>query len=495
MRLNADIIYHNLKKLLNVSIHGICENGLTLYRPEFYLDKTSGFAKNHVYVCSADHLPEDPQIEENVLLICIGNAPQLGRFIEKCGILQVPETENIFRVFNIVQEIFNKYEAWEAKLNSILRSSASLQELLDASIDIFGNPMLLIGADFNYLAYTEKEYLQKHLSIRFDSTTFDPDLLKVFLSLHEIATDIKEPLLLTLMERSTLSVNIFDSDEYLGCITVFGEHRSFRSSDIEICQFFAGIIKQAFQLKPQLAGDRTALKTAITNIITGQTVDLEQRGIISRYNTRKEMRCVVFRPAAGTNPLPTGYVCSIIEQQFKDSLAFECRGRITAILPARQACRERLSAILPKIRMICGVSHSFSDIYESVHACYQAAAALDTEGNASADGISMFEDSILLLLLKNALKGVPAKYYYTEGLTRLADHDASSQVSYIDTLKAYLDNNCSIAETARALHLHRSSLIDRLGRIIQTLGCDLNDSGTRLAMQIVLHADQLNETV
>ena len=57
MRLNADIIYHNLKKLLNVSIHGICENGLTLFRPEFYLDKTSGFAKNHVYVCSADHLP------------------------------------------------------------------------------------------------------------------------------------------------------------------------------------------------------------------------------------------------------------------------------------------------------------------------------------------------------------------------------------------------------------------------------------------------------
>ena len=184
-----------------------------------------------------------------------------------------------------------------------------------------------------------------------------------------------------------------------------------------------------------------------------------------------------------------------IRELFKDSFAFECRGRITAILPARQACRERLSAILPKIRMICGVSHSFSDIYESVHACYQAAAALDTEGNASADGISMFEDSILLLLLKNALKGVPAKYYYTEGLTRLADHDASSQVSYIDTLKAYLDNNCSIAETARALHLHRSSLIDRLGRIIQTLGCDLNDSGTRLAMQIVLHADQLNETV
>ncbi len=104
----------------------------------------------------------------------------------------------------------------------------------------------------------------------------------------------------------------------------------------------------------------------------------------------------------------------------------------------------------------------------------------------------MFEDSILQLLLKNALKGVPAKYYYTEGLTRLADHDASSQVSYIDTLKAYLDNNCSIAETARALHLHRSSLIDRIWRITQTLGGDLNDPAARLTLQIVLYAEQIN---
>ena len=491
MKLNADIIYHNLKKRFNVSIHGICENGLTLRRPEFYLDRALGFKKDHVYVCSADHLPEVPRIEENVLLICIGSAPQLKRFEEKCGILQVPEEENIFQVFNIVQDIFNKYEAWEAKLNAILRSSASLQELLEASSGIFENPMLLIGADFNYLAYTEKDYLQNHLSIRFDSPTFDPDLLKVFLSLHEIATDIKEPLLMTLMERSSLSVNLFDSDEYLGCITIFGEYRSFRSSDIEICQFFAGIIKQAFQLKPQLAGDRTALRTAITSIISGQPVDLEQRGIISRYNTRKEMKCVVFRPAPGTTPLPVGYVCSVIEQQHKDALAFECKGLVTAILPAAKASRETLSDLLPKIRMRCGVSHSFGDIYESVHAFFQAESVLHAPDQDPEDGVSLFEDSILPLLLKNALKGVPAKYYYTEGLTRLAKHDASSQVSYIDTLKSYLDNNCSIAETARALHLHRSSLIDRIKRITQTLGCDLQDPEDRLTLQIVLYSEML----
>ena len=488
MRLNADIIYHNLNKLFEVSIYGVCESELTLHRPEFYLDRSTGFIKDHVYVCSADHLPQEPQIDDNVLIICIGNAPQLARFEEKCGILSIPEGENVFRVFNIIQDIFNKYEAWEARLNAILRGNASLQEMLDASSGIFDNPMLLIGADFNYLAYTEKEYLQNDLSIKFDSATFDPDLLESFMSLHEIATDIKEPLLLNLMGRSTLSVNIFDSDEYLGCITIFGEYRDFRSSDVQICQFFADMIKQAFQLKPHLAGDRTSLRTAILNIISNSPIDQEQRKIISRFNKRKELKCVALRPSAELTQLPAGYVCSIIEQQFKDALAFEYNGLIVAILPS-DTKEQQLVKMLKKFRMICGASHIFTDIYESGYYFYQALSALETEGINSADGISLFEDAILPLMLKNSTRGIPAKYYFTEGLARLAKHDASSQVSYIETLKAFLDNSNSVAETARVLHLHRSSLIDRIERIKQILECDLTEPKDRLKLQLILNAN------
>ena len=491
MRLNADIIYHNLKKLLNVSIHGICENGLTLYRPEFYLDKTSVFAKNHVYVCSADHLPEDPQIEENVLLICIGNAPQLGRFIEKCGILQVPETENIFRVFNIVQEIFNKYEAWEAELSRILRRSASLQELLEASRVIFNNPMLLIGSDFSYLAYTEHDYLQNQLGIRLDSPAFDPDLLDAFLSLHELATDIKEPLLLSLMGRSTLSVNLFDVDDFLGCITVFGEYRDFRSSDIQLCQFLAENIRQAFLLKPHLAGDRSSLRRSLLHIISGQPLSQEQRNVIIRYGDHGDLVCVAFRPAPDSRPLPSGYVLSLIEEQFKDSLAFEYDSGIAAVIPVEQGIGPQLASLLQKLRLICGVSHPFPDLHESAYAYYQASSALDTgTGIAPGGSIYRFEDYILPLLLRNATADIPARYFYIEGLSRLAAHDACAPVSYLDTLKNYLDSSMSIAETARKMNLHRSSLIDRLNRITQILDCDLTDPNQRLAIQIVLSAEQ-----
>lgn len=490
MRLNADLIYHNLKKQMPVSIFGICENDLALFRPEFYLDRTSRFLKNHVYVCSADHLPAEPEIEDNVLLICLGEAPQRKYFEERCGILSVPGDEDIFRVFNIIQDIFNKYEAWDAGLNGILRRGASLQELLDASRDVFENPMLLIGADFKHLAYTEGDYLRNRLGIRLDEPNFDPDLLDVFLSLHEVATDIREPLLLNLMGRSTLSVNIFDMDEFLGCITVFGEFREFRSSDMELGLLFAERIRQAFLLKPKLAGERASLRGAILSVIRGEPLDREQREVIRRSAGRGERVCLALRPESNAGQLPTGYVSSLLEQQFRDALAFEYGGGIAAVLPAEKEEREQLLPFLQKIHMKCGVSHRFSDLHDAAYAYYQASSALD-EGCAAdpAAGVYDFEDYILPLLLKNSTGNIPARFFYTEGLARLAEHDAASPVSYIGTLRAYLDSNMSIAETARKLNLHRSSLIDRLERITQILGCDLDDPGSRLAIQIVLFAE------
>ena len=42
---------------------------------------------------------------------------------------------------------------------------------------------------------------------------------------------MREPLLLELQGKRTLSVNIFDQEEYLGCLTVFEGTRLFRASD------------------------------------------------------------------------------------------------------------------------------------------------------------------------------------------------------------------------------------------------------------------------
>ena len=62
--------------------------------------------------------------------------------------------------------------------------------------------------------------------------------------------------------------------------------------------------------------------------------------------------------------------------------------------------------------------------------------------------IFYFQDYLLPQLLNSALAGRPSWVYYTEGLKRLKKHDDSSQVSYLHTLRVYLDNNLSVTKTA-----------------------------------------------
>ena len=137
MKLCADILYWRLKEeLKTVELHGAGSLELTLSRPEFYLDRTQTFEKNRVYVCSADHLPARPSLRENVCLVCLGQHWNLAAFYDRCSVIVVEADTDIFRVFNLVQHIFDRYEAWEEQLWHILRHGASLPQMLEVSRDI-----------------------------------------------------------------------------------------------------------------------------------------------------------------------------------------------------------------------------------------------------------------------------------------------------------------------------------------------------------------------
>ena len=108
MKLCADILYWRLKeKLTTVTQRGKGGSALTLNRPEFYLDRSQSFEKDWVYVCSADHLPQSPKLGENVCLICLGQHWNLSAYYDRCSVILVEGNWDIFRVFNLVQEIFN----------------------------------------------------------------------------------------------------------------------------------------------------------------------------------------------------------------------------------------------------------------------------------------------------------------------------------------------------------------------------------------------------
>ena len=323
MKLCAGILYWGLKEELKTDeLHGAGSQELTLSRPEFYLDRTKTFERNRVYVCSADHLPARPSLSANVCLVCLGQHWNLNGFYDRCSVIVVEADTDIFRVFNLVQHIFDRYEAWEERLWHILRHGASLPQMLEVSRGIFENPMLLIGSDFRYLAVTDEEYFQKDLGIRLDTETFDAEKMATFLSLHDLSTHVHDPLLLELQGIRTLSVNVFDQEEYLGCLTVFEAFRPLQDFDCALSIFLAKLLRQAVQQNPTLASTRSAVRRALRSVIAGQPVDFELRRALSQENGKTDWVCVRLQPKRGAAPLPGTYLSAALEERYTGAMAF-----------------------------------------------------------------------------------------------------------------------------------------------------------------------------
>ena len=83
--------------------------------------------------------------------------------------------------------------------------------------------------------------------------------------------------------------------------------------------------------------------------------------------------------------------------------------------------------------------------------------------------------------------------FYEETLGPLLDSDTRSNIDPIETLEGFFHYNGNLSETARAMHLHRNSLLYRLGRIEELLGHSLEDPELRLSIQLALKIRHLLE--
>ncbi|MBH1936547.1 PucR family transcriptional regulator [Streptomyces sp. AV19] len=92
------------------------------------------------------------------------------------------------------------------------------------------------------------------------------------------------------------------------------------------------------------------------------------------------------------------------------------------------------------------------------------------------------------LLLWRLRAGDDLTAFVDRALGPLLAHDASARAELLPTLDVYLRHAGRKAETARALHVNRQTLYDRLGRIAGLLGMDLDDPDTRLTLGLALRA-------
>ena len=108
-------------------------------------------------------------------------------------------------------------------------------------------------------------------------------------------------------------------------------------------------------------------------------------------------------------------------------------------------------------------------------------------------GVRHFEDLGVCRILDPTHREAEFRGFLTEWLGPLVAYDRDKNTELVTTLARYLDTGGNYDQTALALHIHRSTLRYRLGRIRDISGCDLQDVDTHLNLHLATRVFEMLE--
>jgi len=112
-------------------------------------------------------------------------------------------------------------------------------------------------------------------------------------------------------------------------------------------------------------------------------------------------------------------------------------------------------------------------------------------GSSSPSGVMVYDDLGIYRLLALGDDDHDVKQFVREWLGSLLDYDATSRSDLVRTLWQYFECGGNYDATARALHIHRSTLRYRLRRIRELSGHDLGAVDSRLNLHVATRAWQI----
>lgn len=500
MELNADILFEALSKVYKVEAAGCPLSKLSLNLPEHYLGGGAVFKKNHVYITRTDQLPPSPELEGPALLICLGGSPSNWYFNSEFSLIIVQTTTDILTLFNTVQAIYRKYNEWADALDQILETTADIQEMIDISLPIFNNFLAVIDDQMNYLAYTKDMPDDTYNSFLPDYRGKVPiKLFKNLTKTQKTSTVQSDP---DLIPPGTYVNSLFNGKVLVGIFTIFPLHHSLTKGELILASYLSDKIYSALSRHSKILGSNiNTFQKLLSDLLRLLPVDrgalehcLQQRG----GELTDTFVCIKIKAFYEDTDISIEYICSIFEAAFDFCIAFEHESIIAVFIDLSRTSHksiaslsETLEKITANLLLKAGISYPFNDLFKAYFYYRQACCAFEIGCSLNPDKtIFNFSDCLLSYMTVKCIGEFPLDVLYPPEILTLIEHDKSSSVKYLETLKIYLDCNLSITNTSKALDIHRSTLIARIKNISSILDGNLDDPDYRLLLNILLRAYQ-----
>jgi PucR C-terminal helix-turn-helix domain len=261
-----------------------------------------------------------------------------------------------------------------------------------------------------------------------------------------------------------------------------------------VADYFFTLFELAYikylQSKPQVELTKVTAFDNLLNNVPFSKKDREQLTL----GTGMHWLCFILNYRTTESYIPLEFTCATLNALMPDVVISVIRGNeIWGLLrvlpePSSESELEKLGGFITNMGYYAGFSKPYNDISQTNVFLRFARFAIETGMKAQEPShIFHFETYIQDYIITRYAEEFPAEHLYPDGLRLLIKHDLDSKISYIQTLRVYLDKAMSISETAEVLYLHRSSLVNRIERISRLLGMNLYDPKARLYVLLCLH--------
>ena len=410
------------------------------------------------------------------------------------------------QAFEIIQSVFDFYNVWYYDALSLI-ALGDYQQVIDASWLIFHNPIILLDADNKALALSSqysKDAINrewKHLcQYGYSSIEYIRHFKNTYPT-KDYYTKNKPQLFCfgkELEDSVTLSTALYHKQSYCGRINVLQYDRKINPGDYQLLDILIPILSNALKNMPPDTMDNLS-RNVFWELLKQKEADtdkLEPRILLHmqymKWDSKDifQVATVHLQDELFSQELLV-LTSNLIRKQLPEAMVFISDPCIVILYDLmaikRETLCQRLDDFLGHNHLLMGISLPFKNLsnlriyFEQTLFTIEYGISFSPGGN-----IYLFYDYAIDYIIENSsMKQLlcachpDIKELFKEALV----HDSDR----LPTLKAYLKNNCSPANTSKELFIHRNTLIYRINKIMRLCHYDIYDSYNQDYLKLSIH--------
>ena len=463
------------------------------------------FKESTLYLCTTDRLPSQ-DTTETFTVFCYGEALDFTRYAQAPFRIVYFGTDIApAELFNLSIENMTELPQISLAMHilmNIIFEGKGLQKLVDTAAELFGNPIYVIDLQYKYLAISSGIFPGNAFGSKESESLYIREEGVHYIRSNRIDEKVRNSKLPIyffneMAGQGTLISAIHIDGIEVGHIMIQESEHKFKDTDPEFLFNFARLVSMELQKNSVFTDNKGVMYSyLLAELLKNSTSNvnvIKQRLDTLGFKIKSDLYIMVIpRSSQASSNVQLEVILQNIRNLFVGSLYMIYENSIVFLISKDkyQAFsdyeQEGLTSFLQANNLKAGISNFFSDLEDTSRFYKQALEALALGNKMQPEQlIYRYDEYIIYQMLRVFEKeDKELRFLIHPGVMQLYYYDKEKGTDFIPTLRAFIMNPISSSEVAKILHIHKNTLLYRMGKIKEITNCDFISGDDFMAVNL-----------